>query len=58
MDEDLVRNIASESQENKMQRELLERKVGVLAKGMEICKRHAAHRSTGEAVNYVVRKLH
>ena len=58
MEEELVRNIASKSQENQMQRELLKRKVDVLAKGMEICKRHTAYRSAGEALNYMDRRLH
>ena len=49
MEIDLVTKIASESRENQTQRELLERKLDILKKGMEICKRHAAHHDTGKS---------
>lgn len=52
MEEELVRKIASESPENQTQRQLLELKVDVLAKGMEICKRYGTYRSAGETIHY------
>jgi hypothetical protein len=58
MKEGLVKNIASESQENQKQREILKRKFDILTKGMEICKRHAAYRSAGEALSNKERGLH
>ena len=58
MEEELVREITSESPENQTQRELLERKLDVLMKGMEICKRRASYRGAGGAINYTVGIFH
>ena len=48
MESELVTKISSESRENQTKRELLERKRDILRKGVEICKRHAAHRDAGK----------
>lgn len=44
---ELVSKIAAKSQENQTQRELLERKIGILKEGMDTCKRHASRQIFG-----------
>ena len=48
MENDLVAKIASESLEHQTRRELLEQKLNILKKGMEICKRHASYQDNGK----------
>ena len=47
MTSELVSKVASESQENETQRELLERKLHILKEGMNTCKRHASRHTLG-----------
>ena len=47
MGSELISQIATESQENQTQREMLERKLRILEEGLNTCKRHAGRRLLG-----------
>lgn len=55
MDENLIRTIAAESQENQDQRELLTRKKTVLSSGLEICQRHVSRSMLGKVPKFFTR---
>jgi hypothetical protein len=49
MEEDSVRRIAAEPQENQDQREVLKRKEIILNSGLEICQRYVGRRMPGRS---------
>lgn len=58
MEENSVRKIATESQENQNQRELLTRKRAVLSSGLEICQRYVGRGMLGKISEFLLETVH